>query len=305
MTLYVSWRQALAWRMQRQLLDPVGTLPVAGVVRRLCAVQTQVASSAELAIRLRRERSRSGEVDRALAEGRLIKTWAMRGALHLLTPEEGGAFLSLIAEGRRWELPSWQRYSGLTPGVMSLYRDTVREALDGAPLTREELIAALVRRRRLRHLGEGLRSGWGTLFKPLAWLGDLCHGPSRGARVTFTRPAAASPRWAGLPDPDEAGPVALRAYLAAYGPATMTNFGNWLRAGTGRRRLRAAFSALGNALAEVRVDGGVPTSWLKTSTRSRLRGQPQLCGCCPASTSTCWVPGLTIITRCRRSGASP
>ncbi|MDQ7843361.1 MAG: winged helix DNA-binding domain-containing protein [Armatimonadota bacterium] len=255
MTLRVSWRQALAWRMRRHLLDPVGTLPVAGVVRRLCAVQTQVASSAELAVRLRRERSRPGEVARALAEGRLIKTWAMRGALHLLTPEDGGAFLSLIAAGRRWELPSWQRYFGLTPQVMIHFREAVREALDGAPLTREELIAALVRRRRLRHLGEGLRSGWGTLLKPLAWLGDLCHGPARGPRVTFTRPEAASPRWASLPDPDEAGPVAVRAYLAAYGPATMDNFGRWLGAGTGRRRLRAAFAALGDALAEVEVDG--------------------------------------------------
>ena len=37
---------------------------------------------------------------RRLSRGRLIKTWAMRGTLHLLTPEEGGAFLSLMASGR-------------------------------------------------------------------------------------------------------------------------------------------------------------------------------------------------------------
>ena len=82
----VTWPQALAWRMRRQQLDPVGTLPVQQVVRRLCGVQAQVASSAELAVRVRRRTSKSGEVDRALANGRLIKTWAMRGTLHLLTP---------------------------------------------------------------------------------------------------------------------------------------------------------------------------------------------------------------------------
>ena len=49
----VSWRQALAWRMERQLLDPVGDLSVAETVRRLCGVQAQVASSAELAVRVR------------------------------------------------------------------------------------------------------------------------------------------------------------------------------------------------------------------------------------------------------------
>jgi hypothetical protein len=33
MVVKVSWHRALAWRMQRQLLDPVGGLPLAGVVR--------------------------------------------------------------------------------------------------------------------------------------------------------------------------------------------------------------------------------------------------------------------------------
>ena len=43
--------------------------------------------------------SRAGEVDRALADGRLIKTWAMRGSLHLLTPDDGAALL--CADRRR------------------------------------------------------------------------------------------------------------------------------------------------------------------------------------------------------------
>ena len=59
--------------------------------------------------------SRAGEVANALVHGRLIKTWAMRGTLHLLTPEDAGAVLSLLAFARSWELPSWQKYFGLTP----------------------------------------------------------------------------------------------------------------------------------------------------------------------------------------------
>ncbi|MDP9275996.1 MAG: winged helix DNA-binding domain-containing protein, partial [Chloroflexota bacterium] len=82
----VTWPQALAWRMRRHFLDPVGDQPVAAVVRRLCGVQSQVASYAELCVRVRRKTSKAGEVARALSEGRLIKTWAMRGTLHLLTP---------------------------------------------------------------------------------------------------------------------------------------------------------------------------------------------------------------------------
>ncbi|TMK86857.1 MAG: winged helix DNA-binding domain-containing protein [Actinobacteria bacterium] len=249
----VTWQQALAFRMRRQLLDPIGTVPVPAVVRRLCGVQAQVASSAELAVQVRRQTSRTGEVGRALSQGRLIKTWAMRGTLHLLTPEEGGAFLSLIASGRSWERTSWVRYFGATPKVMEALRDVTREALDGAVLSREELIAAITARRGLEHVADALRSGWGTLLKPLAWQGDLCFGPSRGNRVTFTRPAAASSRWAGIPDVEEAVPAAIAGYFSAYGPATVDSMTGWL--GAGRRKLRAGFTEMGDRMSEVDLDG--------------------------------------------------
>ena len=206
MVVEVSWPQALAWRMRRQFVDPVGRLPAVEVVRRLGGVQAQVASSAELAIRLRSHDCPSGAVARALADGRLLRTWAMRGTLHLLTPEEGGAFLSLLADGRSWERPSWQREFGVMPGDMGELRLAVREALVGRPLSRDELVAAVVARPRLAHLAPALRSGWGTVLKPLAWHGELCFGPSQGSRVTFVRPEAASPRWAGIPEPDQAAP---------------------------------------------------------------------------------------------------
>jgi hypothetical protein len=265
----VTWERALGWRMSRQLLDPVGNVSAVEVVRRLGGVQAQVASSAELAVRVRRTSSRAGEVSRALVEGELIKTWAMRGALHLLTPEEGGAFLSMLAAGRGWELPSWQRYFGMQTGHWDAMRAVVREALSGEPLTREELIAAIVAQPRLSHLAHELRSGWGTLFKPLAFQGDLCYGPSQGSRVTFTRPDLASPRWAGVPDPDDAAPRVILAYLAAYGPATTLSIRNWLARGrVSIRRLRTWVGALGNRLVEVDVDG--EAAWMRAEDLDEL-----------------------------------
>src|SRR5258708_34312222 len=256
MSTNVTWQQALAWRMRRHYLDPVGERPVAEVVRRLCGVQAQVASSAELCVRVRRASSKPGEIARALREGRLIKTWAMRGTLHLLTPEEGGAFLSLMASGRSWERASWQQYFGVSPAQIEGLRGIVREVLDGKVLTREELIAAIVVRRRLGHVGDALRSGWGTLLKPLAWQGDLAFGPSQGNRVTLTLPDSASARWAGLPEPEAAAPTAIAAYLGAYGPATFETFGHWPAGGwLGKKQLRVWFHELGPRLAEVDVDG--------------------------------------------------
>jgi hypothetical protein len=256
MAVPISWEQALSWRMRRHFLDPIGRASAPEVVRRLCGVQAQVASSAELAVRVRRQASRRGEVDRALRSGRLIKTWAMRGTLHLLTPEDAGSFLSLIASGRSWERESWQRYFGVSPKEIERLRAAARASLADGPLTREELGRAVAARRGLRHLGEALGSSWGTLLKPLAWQGDLCAGPSRANRATFMLPEQASSAWAGIPEPDEAAPLAIAAYLRAYGPASADSFGNWLAGGWfGKRKLRTWFGELHDRLAEVDLEG--------------------------------------------------
>jgi hypothetical protein len=182
----------------------------------------------------------------------LIKTWAMRGTIHLLTPEEGGAALSLLAAGKSWHRPSWQRYFHMTIAQMEELRFAIRDALDGQVLTREELIAEVTRRRAHEHLGAALKSGWGTLLKPSAWQGELAFGANRGTRVTFTAPKSASKRWAGVPEPDQAGPVLVRRYLAAYGPATTTNFAAWLQR-SGRNAKR--WFGPDNGVLEVEVDG--------------------------------------------------
>ena len=75
----IGWSQALAWRMRRHLLEPVEKESIAGVVARLGAVPAMDDGLAELAVRMRRARSRPGDVARALAEGRIIKSFAFRG----------------------------------------------------------------------------------------------------------------------------------------------------------------------------------------------------------------------------------
>ena len=70
--------------MRRQFLDrPDGAATVA-VVSRLCGVQAQVASSAELAVAARQPNPRKGDVAKNLASRKLIKTWSRRSTV---TPE--------------------------------------------------------------------------------------------------------------------------------------------------------------------------------------------------------------------------
>jgi Winged helix DNA-binding domain len=256
MTIRLTWRQALAWRMRRHLMDPVGDASVVEVVARLCGVQAQVASSAALAVAVRRSGSHADDVGRALDEGEIIKTWAMHGALHLISPREGAAFLAVMAARRPWARASWQRHFDMTGSRWDALRRVVREALDGTALTREELGAAIGAVPELGHLRDAMRSSWGTIFKPLAWQGDLCFGAPREGRPTFMRPDDASPAWEGLPPEDDALTVATVAYFGTHGPATVEAFANWLAGGWfGTRTLRAAVAKLGGRLTEVEVDG--------------------------------------------------
>jgi hypothetical protein len=252
----ITWDSVLAWRMRRQQLDQPGTLDAGAITRRLCGVQAQVSSSAELAIALRQHAPRRGVVDDALGERALMRTWAMRGTLHLLVPDEAGAYLALVASARSWERPAWRRSFGIAEADLAALVEAVPAALDGRVLDREELIEQIAARTGSRQLEEHLRSGWGAVLKPLAWMGLLCNGPSRGGRVTFTRPDTWLPSWGGVPKPEQAARIVIPAYLRAHGPATMKTFNAWLMRGAARARdLREWFAAVEDQLVEIEVEG--------------------------------------------------
>ena len=226
-------------------------------------------------MRTRRRESAAGEVARALAEGRLVKTFAYRGATHLMRPEDAGVTLALRAASRMWELPSWRTYYGLEPGDWPAFRETVRDALADGPLTREELGAAVTSRPAYRHLAFAFEEGSVTLLKAIAWHGDLSLGPSRDGRATFAR-LDHNPRWGGVPPLHEAGPRAVEAYIGAYGPATAAHLDYWLASGlgAGRKRIAAWTAGLGNRLAPVDV-GGEPALVLRDDLDELLATRPE------------------------------
>src|SRR5215218_9744585 len=155
-----------------------------------------------------------------------------------------------------WELPSWQTYYGLTPTDWPRFREAVREALADGPMTRDELGAAIVAHREFEHLGFAFAERSWTLLKPVAWQGDMSFGPSRDGRATFQR-LDTNPRWAGLPELDEAGERAVEAYFRTYGPATPEHLLYWLgdALGAGRKRVLSWIAGFGHRLADVDVGG--------------------------------------------------
>ena len=269
----VTWSQALTWRMERQMLEPVGSASVGEVVRRLGAVLSMDESLAELAVATRRTTSAPGALAAALADGDVIKAYAFRGSMHYLSPEEGGMYLAIRAAGRQWELPSWVEYYRITPSGWPDFRAAVRAALSNGPLTVGELGQVLSRDRAYRHLEPVFDDGAGTLIKALSWQGDLSFGSSFGAR-TLQR-LDDNPRWRGVPDLDDAGPGAVVAYFRTYGPATLEHLHYWLGDGlsAGRRRLEAWLSELDDRLIAVDVEG-VTTSVVREDVDALVASLP-------------------------------
>lgn len=252
----ISWSQALAWRMQRHLLEPIGSVSIPEVVRRLGAVLATDEGSAAVAVGARCVQSQPGELGRAFVDGAIIKVFAFRGAVHYLSPADGGAYLALRSAGRQWELPSWQAHYKLSAADWPALRESVRAALEGGPLTVAELGAAVTRQPSYRHLREVFDEGPWTLLKPLMWQGDMSFAPPRDGQPTFQR-LDDNPRWAGIWDLDEAGPHAIRSYLRSCGPATYDHIHYWLGEGlsAGSKRLQGWLADMEGLLASVDVEG--------------------------------------------------
>src|SRR5436189_6188583 len=101
--LRLTWPRAAAWRMRRHNLDRrAPARSMLAVASRLCGLHAQVMSSAELTVWARVEDLDRRAVQRALWEDRtLVKTWAMRGTLHLLPAAELPLCRAALSTSRR------------------------------------------------------------------------------------------------------------------------------------------------------------------------------------------------------------
>ena len=249
----ISWAQALGWRLARQFLDPVGNGSAVDVVRRLGAVPA-FNGDPELAVSARMNGSRQGVVAHALAEGSLIKTFAFGGGTYLMPPQDAGAYLALRCASRMWELPSWVEHYGLAPDEWPEFRAAVRQALAGGPLTADDLAATVTAAHpRFKPQFEKLSI---TLLKPLTWQGDMSFGPTVGGQATY-QTLADNPWWAGIPELDDAGRMAIMHYLGTYGPATPAHLHYYLgeRLSAGKSRLTRWLADVADQLVEIDVGG--------------------------------------------------
>lgn len=246
-----------AWRIERQLLEHSTAATPVDVARALVGVQAQVTSSAALAIALRqqagRDRPATAATATALRERRLVRSWAMRGTLHLLAAEDVPTIAAALGGKDHWRRPAWLRWFGVTEPEMDRLIDAIGDILDdGRPRTRAELADEIGTRMGAK-AGALLLGSWGSALKVASDRQYLCQSAEDDAGVRFVKAS----RWIGSwrdEDVTEALATLVQRYLAAYGPATLKEILRWWGVSV-VAVMKPIIAALGEALTEVEVDG--------------------------------------------------
>src|SRR2546428_410480 len=218
----------------------------------MAGAQAQVLSAAQISLWARTRGLSVDDVDNALWQDRpLVKSWCIRGALHLIPSRDFAVFVR-GSDRRNARSTAWLVRTGMPIDAVDRLVEAMRDGLD-RPLTRSEIAERITASLGIKSVEKSHR-GWGgastaTGFRIagkmlsldgivfLACLRGLaCFGPPRGAQATFVRPEKWLPDWNDLPA-EKAELELLRRYLRAHGPATVRGFARGEGSGTrGRQR---------------------------------------------------------------------
>lgn len=234
--------QVSAFRLSRHhLVERAPASALARVAGDMAGAQAQVLSAAQLSLWARTRDISVADVEQALWQDRtLVKTWCMRGALHLIPSKDFAVFV----RGSRRDARSmaWMVRVGLPVDAVERLVRGMRDVLD-RPLTRGEIAERVSASLGVKTVNKSGR-GWGGKSNATGFRigrtvlsldgivfisctrGLACFGPNRGAEATFVRPEEWLPPWDNLPT-EKAELELLRRYLRAHGPATVRDFALW------------------------------------------------------------------------------
>lgn len=194
------------------------------VVERLGAVQAQDLGAAKWAVGTRMSRPSVAAIDAALESRRIVRSWPMRGTLHLMPARMLRSVLRITSP--RVLAASRLRYEQLELGETEyrLARHAAERLLaGGGSATRDELAATWE--------AAGIRPEGQRAYHLIAWLardGVLCCGPVDGRSQRFALLDEWAPAGADEPtERDETLGEWFTAYVTGHGPATIADFAWW------------------------------------------------------------------------------
>jgi hypothetical protein len=240
----------------------------AAVAERLLAIQGQDGRGARLAVRARSEGVVASDVDRALAERKLIITWVNRGTLHLIRAEDYPLLQALTTPPLWTSCRTRLRQTGVGEAAAERGVETVARALaDEGPLTRAQLRERLdsadvpTAGQALIHVlfyaslhgvcVRGPMVGKEHAFVLVRdWLGPEMT-PRTGAGWTPERTSTLFVREGVHPAPDRTAALAelARRYLIGHGPATDADLARW--AGLPLRDARAGLGSISRRIVDL------------------------------------------------------
>ena len=217
---------------------------IAGTVREVVAamgaIQAQAMPAAVLAIRPRSRGLTASDVGRALDQERsVVRTWAMRGTLHLVAAEDVAWMTSLLGPISAARGRSRRRQLGIDDALAERAVAAMRRLLAGGPMTRAELIQGMAAS---GIAFEGRSQGPIHLIALAAMQGLVVYGPDRKGKETFVllqdwigRARPVNPEWAAR--------ELARRYVTAHGPAEAVDFAAWSGLPIGMAREAAGAAA--------------------------------------------------------------
>jgi hypothetical protein len=220
----------------------------AQIVAWLGAVQAQDFAGALWSIGLRLIGATEKDIERAIADRTIVRTWPMRGTLHFVAAADVHWMRALLTPCVVTRSAPRQRELELDASVFARCEKIFLKALRGGrQLLREEMLN-LLEKARIRTAGQ---RGYHILWR-LAQEGLLCFGPHAGKQPTFTLLDEWCPATKPLDREQSLAALATR-YFTSHGPATLQDFIGWtaLPAADARQGLNLA----AGDLAQEVIDG--------------------------------------------------
>ena len=243
-------------RLANQRISQTTFTDPAEIVKWMGPMQGQDYTGAKWSVGLRLPQGTDAAVEQAISDKQIVRTWIMRGTLHLVAAADIRWMTSLV--GPKLIAGNTRRYRQLELDAETLIRsnDILANALrDGARLSRTELVAILE-----QHgiSTTGQRTPY--ILQRASYDGLICQGTAPRSDPIYMALDTSFP--APTLKRDEAIAKLFERYIMSRGPATLPDFVQW--SGLLISEAKAALAGLSSQLKHETVEGKTYWRSLKT-----------------------------------------
>ncbi len=253
-------------RLANQLLSANRLKTPGDVVRHLGGIQAQDYAGGKWSVGLRLSSSKLTDIEKEISEGKIVRTWALRGTLHFLAGKDTRWILELLAPGIIAGLARRYKELELNTAAFRKTNSILAKSLSGNKhLTRNEL-KTIVEKNGISCAGQRL-----TFILHRASLDRvICFGVTRGKEQTHALFEEMIPE-AKQKGREESLAELTRRYFTSHGPATIQDYMWW--SGLSANDAKAGLEMAKSRLVHDEIDGKVywmPANMVASQPQSRV-----------------------------------